>query len=1043
MQEHESDHALDRRRYYTIRYTLFGALFGLCFPIAATLCDLVRRQLPWTLSSVLYLQATEYLHWLIDTAPLFLGLFAFLAGRQRDQAGASIRELDEQFVERTFALVDANKRLEKDIAERKQIEETLAKERNLLRTLIDNLPDLVYVKDTESRYVLSNPAHMAFLGVASLEAVIGKTLLDFYPAELAENFRADDQTVMQFGQPLISREEQAVVPWTGQAVWNLTTKVPLRDDSGKIIGLLGISRDITKRKQAEEEVARRKQFFESLFVNSPVAIVTLDPNQLITSCNPAFEKLFGYTQDQVIGCELDALVTSPETRAEANAYTQQVTQGGMVHGVGRRRRKDGTLVDVEIFGVPVIVAGQQVGVLGIYHDITDLVQAREQAEAADRAKSAFLAAMSHEIRTPLNGVIGMTGLLLDTPLNAQQRQFAETIRFSGENLLTIINDILDFSKIEAGRMELEMTDFDLRQVVESIGALFAERAYQKGLELIASVDPNVPMALRGDPFRLGQVLTNLVGNALKFTERGEVTVNVKLIEVDDQRVTMRFAVRDTGIGISPEQQARLFKPFSQADTSTTRRYGGTGLGLAISQRLIEIMGGHIAIDSQAGQGSTFWFTVALEKGSPDALKHPVIAADLQGVRVLIVDDNATNRTVLHHQVIAWGMLPSSASNAAEALEKLRAASAREPFDIALLDMEMPGMDGVGLARALRSDPARHAVKLILLTSVGRIGGDDAVQKLGLDAALVKPVRQSELYNCLITVLGVAATDVGAAIQAAPRATKEEGKGVRVLLAEDNVVNQQVAVFMLQARGYQVDVVGNGSEALDGLARAAYDLILMDCQMPEMDGFEATAQIRQREGSARHTPIIALTAHALRGERERCIAAGMDDYIAKPIVPDVLYATLRRWLPRATAPASAETLSPATEPPPAAPPPPTSEEEAILDPRVLDTFRKLQEPGEPDIIAQLIDLYLNELPDRLTAVRQAVENRDAARLAKAAHTLKGSSANMGARRAARVCLELERCGKADDLTRATDLVAQLEKEITSARDALIKERGDAR
>jgi CheY-like chemotaxis protein len=393
-------------------------------------------------------------------------------------------------------------------------------------------------------------------------------------------------------------------------------------------------------------------------------------------------------------------------------------------------------------------------------------------------------------------------------------------------------------------------------------------------------------------------------------------------------------------------------------------------------------------------------------------------------------------------VIAWGMLPNSASNAAEALEKLRAASASEPFDVALLDMEMPGMDGAGLARAIRGDPALQAVKLILLTSVGRVGGDAAVQKLGFDAALVKPVRQSELYNCLITVLGVTPIEVGAALQAVPHATKEEGKGIRVLLAEDNVVNQQVAAYMLQAHGYHVDVVGNGGEACDALARMAYDLVLMDCQMPEVDGFEATARIRQREGSARHTPIIALTAHALRGERDKCIAAGMDDYLAKPITPDVLYATMRRWLPRSTAPA--EPVADAiplqvTTPAPQTVEPPTPEEEPIVNPRVLENLRQLQEPGEPDIIAQLIDLFLSELPTKLAAVQQAIEHRDATRLTKAAHTLKGSSANMGAQRAARVCLELEQLGKAGDLTGAVDLFARLEKELESAREALAQVR----
>jgi PAS domain S-box-containing protein len=931
-------------------------------------------------------------------------------------------------------------KVQQELAERKQADEALARERNLLRTLIDAVPDYIFVKDTQSRYLVNNAAHLRSLNATSQQEVLGKNAFDFYPREQAERLIADDQKLFQSGEPILNKEERRRDMGTGQEIWNLATKVPIRDNQGQVIGLVGVGRNITERKAAEAELARQKQFFEALVVSSPVAIVTLDSNHRLTSCNPTFEKLFGYTRDEVIGCELDALVTNEATRAEANRYTNQVVQGNLVHGIGRRCRKDGTLVDVEVFGVPVSVAGEQVGLLGMYHDITDLVQAREQAEAADRAKSAFLAAMSHEIRTPLNGVIGMTGLLLDTPLDAQQRQFTETIRFSGENLLTIINGILDFSKIEAGKMELETTDFDLRQVVESIGALFAERAYQKGLELIASVEPNVPTALRGDPFRLGQVLTNLVGNALKFTERGEVTLNVRLIETNDRRVTLRFAVQDTGIGVSPEQQVRLFKPFSQADTSTTRKYGGTGLGLAISKRLVEIMGGQIAIDSQAGQGSTFWFIVPLEQGSLDVLRKSVLAAGLQGVRVLIVDDNVTNRTVLHHQVIAWGMLPGSASSAAEALEKLRAASANEPFDVALLDMEMPGMDGVDLTRVIRADPTIQAIKLILLTSVGRIGSDEAVQKMGLDAALVKPVRQSELYNCLITVMGVSAPTAGAA--ALPRSAKDEGRGIHILLAEDNVVNQQVAVYMLESRGYRVDVVGNGREALDALARVPYRLVLMDCQMPEMDGVEATAEIRRREISTQHTPIVALTARALRGERERCIAAGMDDYIAKPITPDVLYSTLRRWVPRTSAPTeapSAETRSIVSMSPEPMAAPVEPEPTPTIDRAVLANLRKLQQPGEPDVLGQLIDLFLNETPSRLAAVREAVEKGDAPRLAKAAHTLKGSSASLGARQMACVCAELEAKGKAGDLTSASALLAQLEAEFERGCSALLAEK----
>lgn len=1017
------------RHRYTFRYTVLGVLFGFAFPLVATLLDVLRARLPLTLESALYRQSVEHLHWIIDLAPLVLGTFAYFLGRQRDRVAQFTEMLEERIVERTTELTRLNRQLQQDIAERQRIEHALTQERNLLRTLIDSLPDLIYVKDRASRYLLSNAAHAAFLGCTSPDQVVGKSVFDFFPAEQARQFRADDEQVMQSGQPLVNREEQALDRVSGKVIWNLTTKVPLRDASGQVTGLLGIARNITARKQMEEEIERRKQFFESLFVNSPVAIVTLDAAHWITSCNPAFEALFGYTADEVIGRELDELIVPSEEYARANQYTSSVMNGEVIHSTGKRRRKDGSLVDVEIFGVPVFVAGQQIGALGMYHDITELVRAREQAEAADRAKSAFLAAMSHEIRTPLNGVIGMTSLLLDTPLTPQQRQFVETIRFSGENLLTIINDILDFSKIEAGRMELETTDFDVRQVVENVGALFAERASQKGLELIVSVDSNVPTALRGDPFRLSQVLTNLVNNAIKFTERGEITVTVQHLGLDKGRARLRFAVKDTGIGIAPEQQTRLFKPFTQADLSTTRKYGGTGLGLAISRRLVELMGGHITLTSRVGEGSTFEFSVPFELGSAEALQQSLVAANLKGKRVLIVDDNATNRTVLYHQVVAWGMLPQSASDAREALDKLHAAVANQPFDVVLLDMEMPEMNGLMLARTIRADSMLQSIKLILLTSVGRLGGEPDLQQLGLDGMLVKPVRQSELYNCLITVLGVTTAELEAARETVPRAAREEGKGVRVLVAEDNAVNQQVAVLMLQARGYQVDVVNNGREALEALERVPYDLVLMDCQMPEMDGFEATAQIRAREGATRHTPIIALTAHALRGEREKCIAAGMDDYLAKPLTPDALYSTLRRWMP-AVRPSIQDTRPESEESP-------MEETELILDQRVLENFRRLQAPDEPDLVQQLIDLYLADIPERLKALRQALAQGDATRVAQTAHSLKGSSANLGAQRAARVCLELERCGKTNDLSAAREWLPKLEQEIEQARRALLE------
>ena len=655
---------------------------------------------------------------------------------------------------------------------RKVAEAELAQDRAVLRTILDVLPEGVYVKDVEGRYRIANAPVLRFFRAKSDEYLIGKTDFDLYPEELAKTIAADDRAVIKSRQPLLGREER-VLAAGGKPRWLLVTKVPFVDRQGDIRGIVCMARDITSRKLAEEQ----------------------------------------------------------------------------------------------------------------------LHKAKEAAEAAARAKSEFLANMSHEIRTPLNGVIGMTGLLMDTDLTVEQREFAETIRNSGEALLTVINDILDFSKIEAGKMLIESSPFDLRLVIEEVNDMLASKAAEKKLDLILQYSPGVPRYFLGDAGRIRQVLTNLVGNAIKFTATGYVMITVSCEEQDDAEARMRISVRDTGVGIPQEKLDLLFQKFSQVDSSTTRKYGGTGLGLAICKQLVELMSGEIAVQSLRGEGATFSFTLPLPLNAEPS-PPPVPVSGLRGLRVLVVDDNEVNRRVLNEQITSWDMRSHCCASAEEALEAARTAFRHgRAHDIIISDYHMPAMDGAQFTAAIRADRDLRDVALILLTSVGDLREVRDLQGSQVDACLSKPVRQSQLMNTLAAVWStkIAARKPEAQTESkslAALASSVAGKfsncAMRVLVAEDNMVNQKVALRMLERLGIRADVAGNGTEAVEMAAKLPYDVVFMDCHMPEKNGYEAATEIRQRQGVNRRVTIIAMTAEAVGDSRERCLAAGMDDFIPKPV-----------------------------------------------------------------------------------------------------------------------------------------------------------------
>jgi len=993
------------RRWITdnrIRYGLIGLIIGI--GVSAILYFSVSGGQGKIFTIQFQVSNLNAFYWIIGLLPIGMAIGFFVI------AWPQHRIITEQNLT-LENLKSENEELREENRTRNDLQNVISRGKREWEATFDAVQDAIFVTDSAGEVIRCNQTAIIWLAT-TYDQIIHRRIEEVI---LKKVRKPDAQPHKLLGEIQIP----------GMVGWYDVNQYPvqLQDEPN---GTIYIFRDISSRKNSEAIITQQKRYLEAIVNNSPVAIVTLDMDQKIISYNPAFERLFGYSRGEVIGYDLDQLLVGPEQIANAHTFSKQVLEGSSVQNISRRKRKDGSEADVEVFGVPVILQEEIVGALFMFHDITELVKARRKAEEADRAKSDFLANMSHEIRTPLSGIIGMIKLMLETDLTEEQSSFLRGACESSDALLNVLNDILDFSKIEAGQLHLETIDFDLRSVVEGVIQVLALKAESKGLEISARVTPEVPVMLRGDPSRLRQILMNLVGNAIKFTEEGDVSVLADMESMHRGRVRLRFEVKDTGIGIPAERQAAIFERFTQEDGSTSRKYGGTGLGLAISKQLAEAMGGKMGLESESGCGSTFWFTCELARSASMKSRQDTLPMFLRGLNVLYMDHSAGNRDVYGNMLQSFGCYVTCASQPGEVLSVLKEASIdHEPFKVAILELRTLDSDVEKVLQTITEEPLLDGLKVILFSSLGRQQRAIQLEEEHLcHAHLIKPVKQAVLFDAIAEVMGERPKGISHQVEE----TRSTGivpatrRKVKLLLAEDNDINREMTVALLKKRGYSIEAVENGWEAVSAWKNNSFNLILMDIQMPEMNGFDATREIRRLEDGDRHTPIIAMTAHAMKGDQERCLEVGMDDYVSKPLDPVYVVDVIDRWvgLDKMSKEGGEE----------------AGEQVPLWDLASLPLYPNapvnLQKAlprfsNDRQFYTRLLGDFVRSLSDKISEMRESLGVEDYSTLRMQAHNLKGVARNFDAEDLADLAINLEQFAKEESYSNIGKIINKIKDE----------------